>query len=496
MPAENVQNFIAGKWCAPLEDKGEFLRKDPGNGEEISRHRLSGLTDVNAAVAAAKRAFAGWRATPQPKRAEIIYRSAEIARRRKEEIAQLMTREMGKPVAEARGDVQEAIDMGYYIASEGRRAWGLQIPSELPNKRMYTMRQPLGVCGLITPWNFPIAIPSWKTYPALLMGNTVVFKPASETSLLGKRFTEILIEAGVPEGVFNFLVGSGSLIGNGLVEHPDVRMISFTGSTETGLGIASKAAPHNKRVSLEMGGKNPVVVMADADLELACNAILWAAFGTSGQRCTACSRVIVHAPAHDRLLAMLVEGARKLKVGHGADPASFLGAVVNEKQLKSVHGYVEIGLKEGAKLECGGAPLTHGEHARGYFYPPTIFSGVTRKMRIAVEEIFGPVLCVLKAADYAEAISIANDVEYGLSASFFSRDVNLCHRASEDLEAGLCYINAGTTGAEVSTPFGGWKNTGNGHREGGPTVIEAFSEIKTVIADYSGKVQKAQIDNN
>ncbi|MCC6572667.1 MAG: aldehyde dehydrogenase family protein [Planctomycetes bacterium] len=496
MPAENVQNFIAGKWCDPIKPGETFLRKDPANGEEVSKHSQAGKADIDAAVAAAKKAFAGWRSTPQPKRAEVIYRSAEIARKRKEEIAQLMTREMGKPIAEARGDVQEAIDMGYYIASEGRRAWGLQIPSELPNKRMYTMRQPLGVCGLITPWNFPIAIPTWKTYPALLMGNTVVFKPASETSLLGKRFTELLIEAGVPSGVFNLVVGAGSTCGNALVEHPDVRMISFTGSTTTGLGIAAKAAPLNKRVSLEMGGKNPVVVMDDADLELACNAILWAAYGTTGQRCTACSRAIIHAAVYDKLLKMLVEGAKKLHVGHGSDPKSFLGAVVNEKQLKSIHGYVEIGVKEGAKLECGGAPLTQGEYAKGHFYPPTILSGVTPKMRVAVEEIFGPVLSVIKAKDYDDAIAIANNVEFGLSGSFFSRDVNLCHRASEEMEVGLCYINAGTTGAEVSTPFGGWKNTGNGHREGGPTVIDAFSEIKTVITDYSGKVQKAQIDNN
>ncbi len=495
--SEQVKNLINGKWQTPADKKAKkYVRNDPGNGEEVSWYLMSGIDDVNAAVAAAKAAFPAWRDTPQPKRGEFIYACAEIAKKRKEDIAQLMTREMGKPIAEARGDVQEAIDMGYYIAAEGRRAWGHQIPSELPNKRMYTMRQPLGVCGLITPWNFPVAIPTWKTYPALLMGNTVVFKPAGETSLLGQKFAEILIEAGVPAGVFNMVVGSGSVIGNALVSHKDIRMISFTGSTETGLGIASKCAPLNKRVSLEMGGKNPVVIMDDADLELAMHAVLWCAYGTTGQRCTACSRVIVHEKVHDKFVKMLVEGAKKLKVGHGSKPDSFLGAVVNEKQLKSIHGYVEIGIKEGAKLECGGEPLTKGEHAKGHYYPATVFSGVTSKMRIFKEEIFGPVLAVIKAKSYEDAIALANDTEYGLSTSFFSRDVNLCHRASLELESGLCYINAGTTGAEVSTPFGGWKNTGNGHREGGPTVIEAFSDIKTVICDYSGKVQRAQIDNN
>jgi aldehyde dehydrogenase (NAD+) len=494
--AKLVRNYINGEWRAPANSGAEiYTRKDPGNGEPVTTFALSGPEDVNAAVAAARQAFPTWRDTPQPKRGELLYAVAEIARRRKEEVAQLMTREMGKPIAEARGDVQEAIDMAYYIASEGRRAWGWQIPSELPAKRMYTMRAPLGVCALITPWNFPIAIPSWKTYPALLMGNTVVFKPASETAQLGALFTEILVEAGVPAGVFNFIVGSGAKIGDQLATHPDVRMISFTGSTETGLGIAAKTAGQNKRLSLEMGGKNPVVVMDDADLELAANAILWAAFGTSGQRCTACSRVIVHEKVHDRLLSLLVSGAKALKVGHGSDPASFLGAVINEGALRKIHEYTQIGIAEGARLECGGQPLTEGGLARGHFYPPTILSNVRHGSRVATEEIFGPVLSVIKARSFDEAIEIANGVQYGLSASFFSRDVSLCHRASERLEVGLCYINHGTTGAEVSTPFGGWKNTGNGHREGGPTVIDAFSEIKTVITDYSGKVQRAQIDN-
>ncbi len=492
--AERVQNLINGQW---VEAGGEKLdSRDPGNGELLAEYNQATVADVERAIAAAKAAFPAWKATPAPKRAEIIIRSAEILLRRKEEISQLMTREMGKPLPEARGDVQEAIDMAFYIAAEGRRAWGHTIPAEMPNKRMYTIRQPLGVCSLITPWNFPIAIPSWKSYPALVMGNTIVFKPAEDTTLLGKRWAEVLIEAGVPAGVFNMVIGHGAPIGDTLVTHKDVRLISFTGSTKTGLGIAAKAAPLNKRVSLEMGGKNPVIVWADADLELAVNAVMWAGYGTSGQRCTACSRVIVHEAVHDQFVKMLVERAPKLKVGHGSKPDSFFGAIINAGQLKKIDEYVQIGVKEGAKLECGGKILKDGEYAKGNYYAATVFSGVKPGMRIEQEEIFGPVISVIKVKSYEEAISVANGVEYGLSAGFISKDVNLCHRASVDLDCGLCYINAGSTGAEVSTPFGGWKNTGNGHREGGPTVIDAFSELKTVVIDYSGKVQKAQIDNN
>ena len=492
--SEHVRNFIDGAW---VDAGGEKLaRHDPGNGEEVCTLNQSTDADVEAAIAAAKAAFKEWKRVPRPERAKLIVNSADALKRRKEEIAQLMTREMGKPIAEARGDVQEAIDMAHYIAAEGRRGWGWTIPSELPNKRMYTMRQPLGVCALITPWNFPIAIPSWKSYPALVMGNTCVFKPAEHTTLLGKRWTEVLAESGFPKGVFNLVTGHGAPIGDRLVTHPDVAMISFTGSTQTGLAIAAKTAPLNKRLSLEMGGKNPVVIMDDADLELALHAVLWCSFGTSGQRCTACSRVIVHERVHDRFVKMLVESAQKLKVGHGSDAQSFFGAIVSADQLRKIDEYVKIGVKEGAKLECGGKVLKEGVYSRGHYYAATVFSNVTHEMRIAQEEIFGPVLAVLKVNDYEEAIRVANGVTYGLSTSFFSSDVNQCHRASEELESGLCYINAGTTGAEVSTPFGGWKNTGNGHREGGPTVIDAFSEIKTVIIDYSGKVQKAQIDNN
>lgn len=490
---EHVQNFIGGNW---KNAGGEELQsRDPANGDLICTFNQSTNDDVEQAAASAKKAFPAWKNTPQPERAEIIYRSAEVLTKQKEDLAQLMSRENGKPIAESRGDVQEAIDMGYYIAAEGRRAWGYTIPAEMPSKRMYTIRQPLGVCSLITPWNFPIAIPSWKTYPALVMGNTVVFKPAEDTTLLGKRWTEVLIESGVPEGVFNMVTGYGSPIGDTLVTHKDVAMVSFTGSTKTGLGIAAKTAPLNKRLSLEMGGKNPVIVWRDADLELAVNAVMWAGYGTSGQRCTACSRVIVHEQVHDQFLKMLVERAPKLKVGHGAEPDSFFGAIINETQLKKIHDYVKIGQDEGAKLECGGEILSNGEYAKGNFYAATVFSNVKAGMRIEQEEIFGPVLGVIKIKDYDQAIEVANGVQYGLSAGFISGDVNLCHRASVDLDCGLCYINAGSTGAEVSTPFGGWKNTGNGHREGGPTVIEAFSDIKTVIVDYSGKVQKAQIDN-
>lgn len=492
---EHVQQYINGEWTEASSSE-TLTSTDPANSDEICTFRQSTNSDVESAIAAAKAAFPEWKKTPAPERARVIYKSADILTERKEELSQLMSRENGKPIAEARGDVQEAIDMALYIAAKGREPMGDYIPSELRNKRMYTMRQPLGVCSLITPWNFPIAIPSWKSYPALLMGNTVVFKPAEDTTLLGKRWTEVLIESGVPKGVFNMVTGYGEPISDTLTTHEDVAMTSFTGSTKVGISLAAKTAAKNKRISLEMGGKNPIIIMDDADLELAMHAVLWAAFGTSGQRCTACSRAIVHESVHDKFLEMLVDAAPKLKVGHGADPDVFFGGIVNKKQLKRIDDYVKIGIEEGAKLECGGKILTEGEHAKGNFYAATVFSGVKPGMRIEQEEIFGPVVGVIKVKDFDEAIHVANDVQYGLSAGFLSKDVNLCHRASEELEAGLCYINAGSTGAEVSTPFGGWKNTGNGHREGGPTVIEAFSDIKTVVVDYSGKVQKAQIDNN
>ncbi|NUQ34868.1 MAG: aldehyde dehydrogenase family protein [Planctomycetaceae bacterium] len=493
--SEQIKNFINGQWKPG--SGASFESCDPANGELIGTANQSTPADVKEAIDSASAAFPAWKAIPQPKRAEIVYKVGDIFKRRKEEIAQLMSREMGKPIAEARGDTQEGVDMAYYIASEGRRAWGWTVPSELPNKRMYVERVPLGVCTLITPWNFPIAIPTWKTFPALVMGNTVVLKPAEDTPLLANKFAEILIEAGVPKGVFNVVHGSGGPISDALVTDPRVRMISFTGSSAVGAAIAGKAAPLHKRYSLEMGGKNPVVVMPDADMDLAIDAVLWCAFGTTGQRCTACSRLILVDPVGDSFVNKLKERATKLKLGHGADPTTQVAALINKKALDKVADYVRIGRDEDkAKLILGGERATDGALSKGNFFKPTLFDHVKQGMRIEQEEIFGPVLSIIRAKSYDEAIKVANGVKYGLSSSIFTRDVNVVNRFQTDIEAGLVYINAGTTGAEVSTPFGGHKATGNGHREGGPTVIEAYSELKSVFIDYSGQVQKAQIDNN
>lgn len=492
---ESIRNFIAGQW---VDGGGQVIEdRDPANGDLLGTMRQSTPEDVKRAIDAAQSAYDGWRAVPQPKRGEIIQRVGEIVKRRKEELSQLMSREMGKPIAEARGDVQEGVDMAWYIGAEGRRAWGWTVPSELPNKRMYVERVPLGVCALITPWNFPFAIPTWKAFPALVMGNTVVIKPSDETPMMVNRLAEILEEAGVPKGVFNVVHGFGAPISDALLLDPRVRMVSFTGSTATGSLVAGKVAPLHKRYALEMGGKNPVIVMPDADMELALKAVLWCAFGTTGQRCTACSRLILVDPVGDAFVAELKKRTAALKLGHGADPATEVAALINQKALEKVTDYVRIGVEEDkAKLIIGGKRAMEGALAKGHFFQPTLFDHVKQGMRIEQEEIFGPVLSIIRVKSYEEAMAVANGVKYGLSASIFTRDVNLTHRFSRDIETGLCYVNAGTTGAEVSTPFGGVKATGNGHREGGPTVIEAFSDLRATFVDYSGGLQRAQIDNN
>ena len=487
-------NLIGGAWAKARSGKA-FEDRNPARGSDlIGTFPSSGPEDVDQAVKAAARAFQSWRLVPAPRRAEIVFRASEILRERKEALARTMTREMGKVLAETRGDVQEAVDMGYYIAAEGRRLFGVTVPSELPNKFAMSVRQPLGVCGLITPWNFPMAIPSWKTFPALVAGNTVVIKPATDTPASAHHLVEILVEAGLPEGVVNIVHGGGSSVGIPIVSHPGIKMISFTGSSEVGKTIAERSAPALKRVSLELGGKNAQIIMEDADLDLAIEGALWGAFGTTGQRCTATSRLIVQKGVHDEVVRRLVARASKLRLGDGLDPATEVGPLVNRAQRDRVHEYVEIGKKEGAKLLAGGAPAEEGALQYGHFYPPTIFDAVTPGMRIAVEEIFGPVLSILTVASLDEAIRVLNDTPYGLSSSIYTRDVNQAMRAIRDIEAGITYVNGPTIGAEVQLPFGGVKETGNGHREGGPTVIDAFTEWKSVYVDYSGKLQKAQID--
>jgi len=493
MMAYRIQNYIDGRWQDALSGRttGDA---NPANGELIAEVPASGVEDVDCAVESARKAFESWRLVPAPKRAEIIFRAGAILERRKEELARAMTREMGKVLEETRGDVQEGIDMAYYMAGEGRRSFGYTTTSELPNKFAMAVRDPIGVGGIITPWNFPMAIPTWKTFPALVCGNTLVFKPASDTPLLAMELVRVLEEAGLPGGVLNLVFGSGAEAGERLLRHPDVAFISFTGSGDTGRHVASVGGESLKRISLELGGKNAIIVMDDADLDLAVNGIVWAAYGTSGQRCTAASRVIAHEKIHDRLVSMLEARAKALRLGDGLLETTDVGPVINESALRKIASYVEIGKKEGAALVAGGAVATGGDLAKGHFYQPTLFADVTPEMRIAREEIFGPVLSVLKASGLEDAIAKANAVEYGLSSSIFTRDVNATFKAIRDLKTGIVYINQGTTGAEIHLPFGGQKGTGNGHREAGTAALDFFTEWKAVYIDYSGKIQRAQID--
>ncbi|MEN3038241.1 MAG: aldehyde dehydrogenase family protein [Candidatus Kryptonium sp.] len=492
--AEVFKNYINGKWVDAKSGK-TFENRNPANWDDlIGVFPKSSAEDVEEAVKAAKKAYQSWRLVPPPKRADIIKKAADLLVQRKEEIAREMTREMGKILIETRGDVQEGIDTGYYAAGEGRRLFSYTTTSELPNKFAMAIRLPVGVAGLITPWNFPMAIPTWKIFPALVAGNTVVFKPASDTPKTATTLVQILEEAGVPEGVVNLVHGGGNEVGMAIVRHPDIDLISFTGSTAVGKVLSREAANTLKRVSLEMGGKNAQIVLEDANLELALDGVLWGAFGTSGQRCTATSRLILHEAIYDQFIEMLVERVKKLKVGNGLDESTEMGPIINEAQLNKIHEYVEIGKQEGAKLLIGGHRLTGGEYDKGWFYAPTIFVDVHPKMRIAQEEIFGPVLSVIKVKSFEEAIEVINDSSYGLSSSIYTRDVNKAFKAIRDIQAGITYINAPTIGAETHLPFGGVKQTGNGHREGGWTVFDFFTEIKTVYVDYSDRLQRAQID--
>ncbi len=487
-------NFIGGRWV-PAKSGRTFPDRNPANQDDvIGEFPSSGPEDVDAAVQAAKKAFPAWRKVPAPRRGELLFRTGEILTRRKEEIARAMTREMGKVLKEARGDVQEGIDTAWVHGGEGRRLHGYSAPSELPNKAGWTVRAPIGVAGLITPWNFPLAIPTWKSFPALVSGNTVVLKPASDTPHCSHLLVECLIEAGIPPGVVNLVHGGGGTVGTALVRHPDARVISFTGSSEVGREISAVAGRMLKRVSLELGGKNAQIVMDDADLDLALEGVLWGAFGTTGQRCTATSRLIVHRKVHDELVGRVVARAKKLRLGDGLDEKNEVGPLINRERVRAVQEYVEIGKKE-AKLLCGGAPAGEGALKKGCFYRPTVFDGVKPAARIAREEIFGPVLSVLTVGSLDEAIACLNDVEYGLSSSIYTRDVNAAFVAMEELDTGIVYVNAPTIGAECHFPFGGTKSTGNGHREGGHPIYEVFTEWKTIYVDYSGRLQRAQIDN-
>jgi len=490
---KTFKNFIGGEWVDA--GSGEtFETTSPATGEVLGVFPKSSAEDVDRAVAAAKAAYEEWRLVPAPRRGEILFRFGALLAEHKDEVADLMAREMGKVLPEAAGDVQEAIDMSYYMGGEGRRLFGQTTPSELRDKFNMSVRQPIGVVGVITPWNFPIAIPSWKIAPALVCGNTIVFKPATDTPLLGERFVELLVEAGVPGGVVNIVHGGGGEVGNRLVQHPDVPVITLTGSRETGVAVLQSAAENLKHVHLELGGKNAIIVLDDADLELAVEGILWSAFGTSGQRCTAASRVIVQQGVYDELQKRLVGAAEKLRLGPGWEDGVDVGPVINKRALEKIHSYTEIGVGEGAKLLTGGEVASGNGLGDGSFYRPTIFGDVDPQMRVAQEEIFGPTTALIPVKDVDEAIRVSNGIEFGLSSSIFTRDVNTAFRAMRDLEAGITYINAGTIGAEVHLPFGGTKGTGNGHREAGQAALDVFTEWKSIYVDYSGKLQRAQID--
>jgi aldehyde dehydrogenase (NAD+) len=488
------KNFIDGEWVDA--SSGEtFENRNPADTRElVGIFQKSNRSDVNAAVDAAKRAFAKWRLVPAPRRAEIVFRAAEILIERKEEYSRDMTREMGKVLAETRGDVQEAIDAGYYNAGEGRRMFGPTVPSEMPNKFAMAVRQPIGICGMITPWNFPMAIPSWKLLPAVVCGNTCVIKPAQDTPLSTFNLVRALVDASLPKGVINIVTGFGGEVGTPLAEHPDVRAVSLTGSSAVGKIIGGIAAQSFKHCSLELGGKNPMIVLDDANLDLAIEGALWGAFGTTGQRCTATSRIMVQKRVYHEFWERLVERAKKLKVGNGLDETVQVGPAINQKQLETDLSYVEIGKNEGAKMVCGGNRLEKGEHQHGWFMEPTVFIDVDPKMRIAQEEIFGPVVSIIPCDGMEDAIQIANGVEYGLSSAIYTKDVNKAFTAMRDLYVGITYINAPTIGAEVHLPFGGTKATGNGHREGGIGALDFYTEWKSVYVDYSDKLQKAQID--
>ncbi len=490
-----LNNYINGKWQEI--GTGHYTAVlNPATGEEIAQVRLSSTKDVDTAVSAAKRAQKEWALVPAPKRADYLYEIGRVMKEKKEHLARVLTTEMGKVIEEARGEVQEGIDMAFYMAGEGRRMFGETVPSELQDKFAMSVRAPIGVVGLITPWNFPVAIATWKSFPAIVAGNTFIWKPATETPLMAFEMAKVFDEVGLPKGVANIVFGAGAEVGTALIEHPDVRVISFTGSTETGRHVAETGGRHLKKVSLEMGGKNAVIVMEDADIELAVEGILWSAFGTAGQRCTACSRVIVHKDVKAELEQKLLKAMKPLTIGNGLDESVKIGPVINQKALEKIASYVEIGKQEGAKLLAGGEILKEGVLSKGHYYAPTLFSDVRWDSRLAQEEIFGPVISLIEVESLEEAIDVNNSVVYGLSSSIFSKDINKVFQAQRDLDTGIVYVNAGTTGAEIHLPFGGTKGTGNGHRDSGVAALDVFTEWKSIYVDFSGKLQRAQIDNS
>lgn len=482
-------NRIGAKWV-PSRSGRWFDNQDPATGEILGRFPLSTADDVNDAVAAALIAFRSWRRHPAPRRAEIIFRAAELLAARKENLARQLCREMGKVLEEARGDVQEAIDLAYYFAGEGRRLIGLTTPSESSRKLAYAVRVPVGVVGAICPFNFPLAIPAIKVLPSIIAGNAVVLKPASDTPSMAQSFMDILLEAGLPDGVVNVVHGKGGEVGRRIADHPDIALVSFTGSRDVGIEIARRSSATLKKTILELGGKNCIIVLDDADLDVAVPGIIWSAFGTSGQRCTSASRIIVTSGIIDELTKRLATAIDALTVGHGLDESVDVGPLINAAAVDRVQSYVQIGREEGAQLIRGGSPSA----GTGHFYQPTLFAEAQPGMRLVTDEIFGPVTAVIRASGFDDAVRIANATKYGLSAAVFTENVVSAMRATEEIDTGLFYVNAGTTGAEAHLPSGGIKDSGNGHREASVAALDSYTEWRSVYIDYSRKMQRAQID--
>ena len=491
-----VRNFVCGNWLPATLNKDNKLESlNPTTGEPVAAYQPASQQMVDDAVAAARRAFNDWRLTPAPLRGEILYKAAELLEARKQELGELVTLEMGKVIKEGLSDVQEAIDMAYYMAGEGRRMQGQTVPSELRNKDAKSVREPIGVFGLITPWNFPVAIPSWKIFAALIAGNTVVFKPSSDSVACAQAFVEILQEAGVPRGVVNMVVGPGSKTGNMLVNHKDVDGLSFTGSSAVGYGVELRAALKRRVISTEMGGKNAVIIDNTANVDLAAQGCIWGAFGTAGQRCTAASRIIVMPKVYAEFVEKFTNLMEKLTVG---DPFKCdVGPVINQTAKKKINEYIKIGMQENLKSNVWiNGRIDRKLFEKGSFVPPVIFEGVDPQSTIAQEEIFGPVVSIIKAKNLGKAIEIANDTKYGLSSAIFTNDVNVSAVAERELNTGLVYINAATIGAEIQLPFGGIKATGIGPREAGGHggALDLYTKWKVIYRDFSGKIQKAQMD--
>jgi alpha-ketoglutaric semialdehyde dehydrogenase len=487
------RSFIDGKWLNSTS--GETIPNiNPANVNDIiGVSELCTREEARKAVEVAYNAFRAWRETPAPARGRMINRAARLMENHKEELASILTREEGKTISESRGEVQRAINVVEFCAGETRRMNGETIPSELPANFAYTIKEPLGVVACITPWNFPVAIPAWKLAPALAAGNTVVMKAAEATPATAVRIFEIFHEAGVPAGVINLLLGKGSEVGQEIADHPAVRAISFTGSTEVGLQIYQQGAKRGIPVQCEMGGKNPVVVMPDCDMDLAVESTAQGAFGSTGQRCTATSRAVVVDTIADEFVERIVERAKKFKLGDGSDPSSEIGPSVDEKQFNTVLKYIDIGREDGAELLTGGRRAKGENLSNGYFVEPTVFDRVTPDMRIAREEIFGPVLSVLRVKSFEEAVVVANDSDYGLSSSIFSTDANDIFRFVKDIESGMTHINSPTTGGEAHIPFGGIKSTGVGPREQGSTSLDFYTELKVVYVDFTGRKREGNL---